>query len=185
MPKLRSDDGSERQTENSDGSERQNWKAMMALNAKTKLKIVMALNTDSEQRWWLWTPRLEMSMALNTDTEQRWWLWTSRLEMSMALNVDWEVMTTLNAKTENSDGYECQNWEVMMTLNTKLKIVMALNAKTKIVMALNADTEQRWWLWTSKPRSDDDDSERQAEKRLRMSIWKHAWVYIRLPTTNT
>ena len=47
MPKLRSDDGSERhtensddgsecQTENSDGSEHQNWKAMMALNAKLK-----------------------------------------------------------------------------------------------------------------------------------------------------
>ena len=34
--KLRSDDGSERQTENSDGSEHQNWEAMMALNAKTE-----------------------------------------------------------------------------------------------------------------------------------------------------
>ena len=34
--KLRSDDDSERQTENSDGSEGQNWEAMMALNAKTE-----------------------------------------------------------------------------------------------------------------------------------------------------
>ena len=33
---LRSDDGSERQTENSDGSECHNWEAMMALNAKTE-----------------------------------------------------------------------------------------------------------------------------------------------------
>ena len=37
MPKLKSDDdGSECQTENSDGSEHQNGEVMMALNAKTK-----------------------------------------------------------------------------------------------------------------------------------------------------
>ena len=41
--KLRSDDDYERQTENSDGSERQNWEAMMALNAKTE-------NDDDSER---------------------------------------------------------------------------------------------------------------------------------------
>ena len=41
--KLKSDDGSERQTENSDGSEHQNWKAMMTLNAKTE-------NSDDSER---------------------------------------------------------------------------------------------------------------------------------------
>ena len=56
MPKLRSDDGSERQTENSDdgsehqtensddGSEHWYWAAMMALNAETG-------NVDGSERW--------------------------------------------------------------------------------------------------------------------------------------
>ena len=41
--KLRNDDDSERQTENSDGYECQNWEAMMALNAKTE-------NSDGSER---------------------------------------------------------------------------------------------------------------------------------------
>ena len=50
------DDGSERQTENSDGSERQNWKATMALNAELKT------------RWWLWTPKLKSD---DSDSERQ------------------------------------------------------------------------------------------------------------------
>ena len=43
---LRSDDDYERQTENNDGSERQNWETMMSLNAKAE-------NDDgSERRNW-------------------------------------------------------------------------------------------------------------------------------------
>ena len=41
--KLRSDDDYERQTENSDGSERQNWETMMALNTKAE-------NDDGSER---------------------------------------------------------------------------------------------------------------------------------------
>ena len=84
MSKLRSDEkGSERRTENSDGSECQNWKAMMALNAKTE-------NDDGSERqtekWWLGTPNEDAVMALNSKTEnddgsecqtEKWWrLWT-------------------------------------------------------------------------------------------------------------
>ena len=63
--KLRNDDdGSERwswgwgwlwtlKLRSDDGSERQNWKVMKALNAK--LKIVMAMNAKTEKQWWwLW-----------------------------------------------------------------------------------------------------------------------------------
>ena len=41
--KLKSDDDSERQTENSDGSECQNWEAIVTLNAETE-------NDDGSQR---------------------------------------------------------------------------------------------------------------------------------------
>ena len=78
---LRIDDDSERQTENNDGYECQNWEAMMALNAKHE-------NDDGfNRRNWV---------ALNVETDEWWWLRTPRQEMSMALNVDWEVM--MNAK---------------------------------------------------------------------------------------
>ena len=72
MPKLRNGDGSERHIENSDdgsddgsdcqtensGSEHQNWKAMMALKAKTE-------NSDgSERQNWK-----AMKMALNVNED--------------------------------------------------------------------------------------------------------------------
>ena len=78
MPKLRKDGG----------SKRQNRKEMIALNVET------------EKRWWLWMPKLKSNdddsehrnwkydykrqtenamMALNTETEKRWWLWTPKL----------------------------------------------------------------------------------------------------------
>ena len=38
------DDGSERRTENANGFERWNWEEVVALNAET------------EKRWWLWMP---------------------------------------------------------------------------------------------------------------------------------
>ena len=56
--KLRSDDDSKCQTENSDGSECQNWETIMALNAKTE-------NDDGSERQ-NWEATL---MALNAETE--------------------------------------------------------------------------------------------------------------------
>ena len=64
---LRSDEGSERQTENSDGYECQNWEAMMALNAK--LKIVMVMNAKTERQWWLRTPKLRSDEGSERQTE--------------------------------------------------------------------------------------------------------------------
>ena len=79
--KLRSDDGSERQTENSDGSKRQNWEAMMmALNAKTENMMMMALNTK---------------LRRNNDSERR----------------VWKAMMALNARLRDDDGSEHQNRE--------------------------------------------------------------------------
>ena len=80
---MRSDEGSERQTEYSDGYECQNWEVMMALNTKTE-------NDDGSERqtekWWLGTPNEDAVMALNSKTEnddgsecqtEKWWrLWT-------------------------------------------------------------------------------------------------------------
>ena len=88
MSELRSDDG----------SERRNWKAMMALNTKT------------DKQWWLWTPELRSKdgserqnwkamVTLNTKTEKEWWLWTPKLR--------------------GDDDSECRNWEAMMTLNAE------------------------------------------------------------------
>ena len=57
MPKLRGDDG----------SERQNWEVMKALNAK--LKIVMDLNAETDKRWWLWTPKLRSDEGSERQTE--------------------------------------------------------------------------------------------------------------------
>ena len=118
MPKLRSDDGSERhtensvdgserQTENSHGSEHQNWKAMMALNAKTEnsddserqnWKAMMALNPKLKMRLWMsiWKPMMALNaetenttrIALNTNTDE-WWLWTPNKDAMMALNTEW------------------------------------------------------------------------------------------------
>ena len=99
MPKLRSDDdserhiensddGSERQIENSDGSEHQNWKAMMALNAKLKS------DDGSEcQNWEV------MKMALNVNED-----------VMMALNVETED-ATLNVDLKTDDGSERRNWK--------------------------------------------------------------------------
>ena len=102
--KTENSDGSERQTENNDGSEHQNWKAMMALNAKT------------EKPWWLWTPKLKIVMALNAKTEKRQWLWTPKLEsddgserqtkQNMAPNVGTNDVMALNAEREYDS--ECQ-----------------------------------------------------------------------------
>ena len=41
----------------SDGSERRNWEAMMALNVEIENEMRMALNADTE-KWWLWMPKL-------------------------------------------------------------------------------------------------------------------------------
>ena len=96
MPKLRSDDSSERQNENSDGSECQNWEAMMAPNAKT-------------EKWWrLWTPKLRSDEGSERQTEN-----SDGYECQ-----NWEVITTPNAETEDAtlnvdlktdDGSERQN----------------------------------------------------------------------------
>ena len=59
MPKLRSDDG----------SERQNWEVMKALNAK--LKIVMALNAKTEKRQWLKSDKGFECQTENSDGSER------------------------------------------------------------------------------------------------------------------
>ena len=60
--KLRSDDG----------FERRNWEAtMMSLNVETENAMRMALNTETEKRWWrLWTLKLKnvtLNVKLKTD----------------------------------------------------------------------------------------------------------------------
>ena len=63
------------------------------------------------------------------------------------------MMMTLNAETED------------VTLNVDLKIDDDSERWTEnTMMALNAETKKRWWLWTPKLRSDNDDFERQTEK---------------------
>ena len=110
MPKLRDDDGSERQNwevmmmtlnvkprmrlwmsiwKHGDGSERRNWKVMMALNAELKI-VVTTLNAETDDA---------------------------------TLNVDLKTDDGSERRTKNSDNdSEHRNWEVMMmTLNIKLR----------------------------------------------------------------
>ena len=136
MPKLRDDDG----------SERQNWEVMKALNAK--LKIVIALNAETEKRWWLWMPKLRTMMALNAKLRSDDGSECQTKNSDGSERQNWKTMMALNAKTENDDGSERQTensdgferwcWEV---------ITMALNVNEDVMMALNAKTGKRW-LWT-------------------------------------
>ena len=89
MPKLRSDDD----------SKRRNWEAMMALNAET------------EKRWWLWTPKL-------------------RSNDMMTSNADWKKMLDLSAETENA----ALNAKMKMRLWTPngKRDLMASNVKLKM-----------------------------------------------------
>ena len=84
-PKLRDDNGSEHQTENADGFECRDWEEIVAL--KSKWKILMALNAETKKWWRLWTSKLrsgdnferrdwEEIVALNAKAEKWWWLWT-------------------------------------------------------------------------------------------------------------
>ena len=86
MPKLRSDDGferhtensddgSERQTENSDGFEHQNWKAMMALNAKTENSD----GSERQQRCDDGSERRNWGCDSEYRSENQWRLWTPKL----------------------------------------------------------------------------------------------------------
>ena len=75
--------------ENDDGSECQNWEAMMALNVET------------EKRWWLWMPNLRSDDGFE--------------------HQNWEAMTALNAKLGSDGGSERQNWEAIMTLNARIE----------------------------------------------------------------
>ena len=100
-----------------------------------------ALNTEIENA---------TRMTLNTDTE-KWWLWTPKLR-------------------SDDDGSERQAENTMMALKAETKKWWWLwTAKTEnmIMMAPNAETENAGgWLWTPILRSDDDDSERQAENTM-------------------
>ena len=114
-----SDDGSERQTENSDGSEHQNWEAMMALNAKLKS------DDGSERQNW------EVMKTLNVETEDA------------TLNVDLKTDDGSERRTENmvmALNAEAEKWRWWFWMLI-WKPIMALNAKTEnTVMALNAET---------------------------------------------
>ena len=104
---------------------------MMALNAK--LKIVMALNTKTKKRWWLWTPKTE-----NSDG--------SELQ-------NWKVMKVLNAKRQTEDA----------TLNVDLKTDDGSERRNwKYDDGSERRNWERWWLWTPN-RISDDGSERQTE----------------------
>ena len=49
--KLRTDNGSKRQTENSDGAERRNREC--GSERQTEEVMMMALNAETKKRWWL------------------------------------------------------------------------------------------------------------------------------------
>ena len=106
----------------------------------------------------------------------------------------------MNAKTENSDGFEHQNWKTMMALNAKTEnsddgskrqtensddserwyweMITALNAKLKIVMALNAETGnaalnvklRKWWWWLWTPKLKSDGGSERQD-------WKCRWLW--------
>ena len=52
-------------------------RTMMALN--TELKMFMALNAETENDDGSERQNLEEVVALNVETEKRWWLWTLKL----------------------------------------------------------------------------------------------------------
>ena len=113
--KLRTNDGSEGQTENATLNIKM-W--TRALNTKL---WTMDLNARTEKRWWLWMPKWrsdddferrneEAMMTLNAETEKRWWLWMPKLRSDDGSERrNWEAMMALNAKTENDDGSEHRN----------------------------------------------------------------------------
>ena len=132
-----------------DGSKHRNWEAVMTtLNPETEK---CDFECQIENRWWLWMLKLRMR------------LWTSNWEVMMALNAETEN-ATLNVKLRSNDGSERRNWEATM---------MALNAETENAMRMTLNTEtEKWWLWTPKLRSGDDDSEPQNWK---MWLWTSNW----------
>ena len=82
-------------------------------------------------------------------------------------------MTALNAETEDvtlnvdlkiDDSSERWNWEVMIALNADNWI----NGFERRTESSGNDSEyrseNRWWLWTPKLKSDDNDTERRTGK---------------------
>ena len=124
------------------GFEHQNWKVMVALNVET------------EKRWWFWTAKLksdgsfecrnrETMVGLNAETEKRWWFWTPKLRNDGGSErQNWEAMMALNTWTGNKRWLWTPNWRCGFECQTEYA-------------ALNAGTEKWWWFWTPKLRSDD------------------------------
>ena len=72
---------------------------MMALNTET-------INDDGSECW-----NWEVMMGLNTETEKRWWVWTPKLRSDGGSERrNWEVMMiALNTEIVNDDGFERRN----------------------------------------------------------------------------
>ena len=127
--------------------------------------------SERRMKMWLWMSKLKSDdedyecqtentmMTLNTETKKWWWwLWTS------------------NGKCDSKRQTEYRWWL------WKPKLRMWFRTSNWEVVALSAETEKRWWLWTPTLRmrwgwlwtpilrSDDDDSERQAENVMMMAL---------------
>ena len=70
----------------------------------------MALNAETEKRWWLLTPELR-----SDDGSERW-----NWEVMMALNVETKNVA-LNVELKKYGDSERWNWEAMMVLNTEIE----------------------------------------------------------------
>ena len=112
---------------------------------------MVALNAETEKRWWLWTSKLrkdngterqtmndnfehcnwEDMVALNVVTNKEWRLWNPSCKEMVALNAQTEKRWWLwTSKLRRDSGSECQivkddferrNWEDMVALNAKLQ----------------------------------------------------------------
>ena len=72
---------------------------MMALTPK--LRMMMALNAETENDDGSERQNLEEVVALNVETEKIWWHVNTETEKRVALNVQIEKIVTLNAQIEN------------------------------------------------------------------------------------
>ena len=84
-----------------------------------------------------------MMMALNAETEKRWWLCTPKLRSDGdSERQNWEVMVALNAETKNDDGFERWNWEWWWLWTPKLRSDGGFGRQNwEAMMTLNVEIE--------------------------------------------